>query len=285
TELLSGSKTALDKLTEQTKNILGNSFANKKLTAKDLLNAASQKQWNPVINKLELAKYLPKAKPFMPNWGSNAGKAAIQAATKPISASQAFYNVLKLRNTAKDIPEVFVYGSESNPLKLGEAGNDILSKYENLRGNRAVGRGSSNLFNAEVSDVNKGTSSAVEEMASLKPQKFAEDLSKVTGKGAQARNKAINSIIKEDFPALNLTYKPQYNPDIRTGIAQEGWGTQIGKDMFKSRNSLRDTIVHEEQHHRWWERGIYNHHPKGSELEAKFYEIIDRYFRLRGWDK
>lgn len=41
--------------------------------------------------------------------------------------------MLKLRNTAKDIPELFVYRSESNPLMLGGSGKDKLPKCENLQ--------------------------------------------------------------------------------------------------------------------------------------------------------
>jgi hypothetical protein len=121
-------------------------------------------------------------------------------------------------------------------------------------------------------------------MSTLKPQTFTKDLSNVTGKTAQARNKAIDSIIKEDFNSLKLTHTPEYSPFIRTGIAQEGVGTQIGKNSFSSRNTLRNTIVHEELHHRWWKKGIYDHHPAGSALEKKFYDTIDRYFRMRGWN-
>ena len=121
-------------------------------------------------------------------------------------------------------------------------------------------------------------------MPSKVPQTFTEDLSIVTGKGGQARNKAIDAIIKEDFYDLNLTYKPEYSPFIRTGIAQEGLGTQIGKNMFLSRNDLRNTIIHEELHQRWWKQGIYDHHPVGTELEEKFYNTIERYFSLRGWN-
>lgn len=117
------------------------------------------------------------------------------------------------------------------------------------------------------------------------PQVYAPDLSHVTGKGATVRNRAIDSIIKEDFPNLNLTHTPEYNPFLRTGIAQEGAGTQIGKTNFSSRDSLRDVIVHEELHHRWWERGIYEHHPAGSAQESRFYETIDRYKRMRGWNE
>ena len=123
-----------------------------------------------------------------------------------------------------------------------------------------------------------------EEMPSGNPQYYTSDLLQVTGKAAKARKKAIEAILKEDFPDLNLTYKPEYSPFIRTGIAQQNTGTQIGKNMFISRNELRDTIIHEELHHRWWKRGIVNHHPIGTKKEQVFYEIIKRYKKMRGWN-
>lgn len=115
-------------------------------------------------------------------------------------------------------------------------------------------------------------------------QVFAADLSHVTGRGADSRNKAITPIINEDLSSLDFTFKPEYSPFIRTGIARFENGTQIGKLNFSSRDSLRDVIVHEELHHRWWSRGIYSdHHPAGSLMEHRFYETIDRYKRMRGW--
>ena len=124
-----------------------------------------------------------------------------------------------------------------------------------------------------------------EEITYRKPQVYTSDLSHVTGKGAKARNRAIEAILKEDFPDLKLTYKPKYSPFIRTGIAQKDMGTQIGKNMFSSREDLRDTIIHEELHHRWWKKGIFNHHPRYSYKEERFYETIEKYMRMRGWKK
>jgi hypothetical protein len=125
--------------------------------------------------------------------------------------------------------------------------------------------------------------SAVEH-AGRASQAYVQDLSHVTGSAAASRNRAISAVINEDLPNLRLTFTPEYNPFIRTGIAQEGMGTQIGRNVFDSRQSLRNTIVHEELHHRWWARGKYNHHPRGSESEARFYETIRRYERLRGFE-
>ncbi|WP_167298589.1 hypothetical protein [Sphingomonas leidyi] len=46
---------------------------------------------------------------------------------------------------------------------------------------------------------------------------------------------------------------------------------------------MRNTIVHEELHHRWRSHGVYDHHPLGSAKEAKFYNTIERYEWMRGW--
>jgi len=89
--------------------------------------------------------------------------------------------------------------------------------------------------------------------------------------------------IKEDFKDLKLTYEPEYSPYIRTGVAKKNTGTQIGKLSFHSRAELRDTIIHEELHHRWWKQGKINHHPNGSPFEKAFYEIIERYKIKRKW--
>ncbi len=128
-----------------------------------------------------------------------------------------------------------------------------------------------------------GSQNVIDEMPSGNPQFYTEDLSHVTGKAAKTRQKAIEAILKEDFPDLRLTFKPEYSPFIRTGVAMRNTGTQIGKKMFVSRAELRDVIIHEELHHRLWKRGIINHHPRGTIQEKKFYELIRRYKEMRGW--
>ena len=117
----------------------------------------------------------------------------------------------------------------------------------------------------------------------MSPQVYAGDLSRVTGRGASQRQRAIECILQEDFRYLRLSYRPKYNPFIRTGIAKQAAGTQIGKASFASRAALRDVIVHEELHHRWWARGIYDHHPVGSAMQVRFYETVVRYKRVRAW--
>lgn len=117
------------------------------------------------------------------------------------------------------------------------------------------------------------------------PQEWTADLSHVKGKTAVARNRAIQAVITEDLPNLRLRHIPEYDPFIRTGLAKVGVGTRIGKNTFSSRQELRDTIIHEELHHRWWERGLpsYHHSPNIYVPIERFYQVIERYFRMRGW--
>ena len=114
---------------------------------------------------------------------------------------------------------------------------------------------------------------------------FVNNLSHLTGKTAAARNRAIDTVLAEDLSSLRLTHRPQYSPYVPYAMAKDGVGTHIGPNSFISRAQLRNSIVHEELHHRWWARKtkIYDHHPLGSAKEAKFYETIRRYEKMRGW--
>ncbi|MEU5238653.1 DUF6531 domain-containing protein [Streptomyces lydicus] len=114
---------------------------------------------------------------------------------------------------------------------------------------------------------------------------FVSTLSDVTGSTARSRNRAIEAILKEDFQHLQFTHRPQYSPWAGHGISKLGEGTHIGPSSFVSRRQLRDTIAHEELHHRWWNRGMFQHHPRdGSGTSRKFYETVHRYMRMRGWE-
>ena len=114
---------------------------------------------------------------------------------------------------------------------------------------------------------------------------WASDLSHVTGSAAASRNRAISAIITEDFHDLRFTHIPAYSPWVSSGIARHGQGTHIGAEPFVNRAELRNTLVHEELHHRWWARGIYeSHHPRdGSGLSERFYDTVRRYQNMRGW--
>lgn len=133
--------------------------------------------------------------------------------------------------------------------------------------------------------------SITDTLAGTAPQNRGEgntwtaDLSHVTGKTAQARNRAIEAAIKKDFPDLKFTHTARYSPWVNTGMAKPNSGTQIGFKPFESRLELRRTLVHEELHHRWFGQGNHaDHHPRdGSGTSAKFYATVDRYLRMRGW--
>jgi hypothetical protein len=115
-------------------------------------------------------------------------------------------------------------------------------------------------------------------------QVWTADLSHLTGKTAAARNRAIQAVINEDLPRLRLTFMPEYDPFIRTGLANPGVGTRIGRNMFSSRRELRNTIIHEELHHRWWSRGrLSPHHASEYVPNERFYEVIRRFEQMRGW--
>jgi len=128
-----------------------------------------------------------------------------------------------------------------------------------------------------------GTAGLVENAGGSSP--WTGDLSNVTGKAAAARNQAIDAVIAEDFADTRLTHRPQHSPFAATGVAKRGVGTQIGPKSFESRGALRDTIVHEELHHRWWERGIPSpHHAADAYVSDElFYEVLSEYKRMSGW--
>ncbi len=112
---------------------------------------------------------------------------------------------------------------------------------------------------------------------------FAADLSHVSGRTAAVRNAWIQETMARDLPGVRFTHTPQYNPFIKQGfgVAQEGVGTQIGPKAFGSQGQLTETLVHEELHHRWWSRGIYDHHANPV-LDTRFESIVQRYMRMRG---
>ncbi|MEV0533412.1 RHS repeat-associated core domain-containing protein [Kitasatospora sp. NPDC050463] len=112
-----------------------------------------------------------------------------------------------------------------------------------------------------------------------------ESIDAATGSSSNSRTRALAAIVAEDFKDLNFAHIPQYSPTVNTGMAMKGVGTQIGRKRFSSRNDLRNTIVHEELHHRWYDRGMAGHHPRnGSGTSQRFYDTVDRYMRMREWE-
>ncbi|WP_405951392.1 hypothetical protein OG588_39295 [Streptomyces prunicolor] len=125
---------------------------------------------------------------------------------------------------------------------------------------------------------------SAEEQGSGNVWKSSEELSNATGRTTASRNRAIDAIISEDFPDLNLTFLPVYSYGDNSGMAKANVGTQIGFKRFASRALLRTTVVHEELHHRWFARGLRNHHPRDdSGTSDRFCGIVERYMPIRGW--
>ncbi|MFD8789158.1 hypothetical protein [Kitasatospora sp. NPDC059599] len=82
---------------------------------------------------------------------------------------------------------------------------------------------------------------------------------------------------------------------VRTGLSDPGQPVQIVRYRFSGRNDPRETIIHEELHHGWFERPqtyVRKHHPKPSEARNaahlaqtdRFHEIVQRYMNIRGWN-
>ena len=97
------------------------------------------------------------------------------------------------------------------------------------------------------------------------------------------RQRAIDAVVREDFSGVRFSANPTYNPDF-TGFGRATpTSIEIGRNPsnFSSRMELRDSLVHEELHHRLWRRGVTSpHHPS---QDAFIRSRIDRYFRMRGW--
>ena len=125
-------------------------------------------------------------------------------------------------------------------------------------------------------------SARVELAAAPKSRDFVPDLSHVTGKTAQVRAAVIEHLSSQELSGVRLTHVPEYNPFLEPfGIAKEGVGSQLGPLAFQSRANTVETIVHEELHHRWWARGIVDHHAI-PELDARFEAVVQRFLRMKG---
>ena len=148
----------------------------------------------------------------------------------------------------------------------------------------ALGKKAANFVLTAVGAPNAATPSAPITESAAGGAPFTADLSHVTGRTASVRNAWIQGTMERDLPGVRFTHTPQYSPFIKQGfgVAQEGAGTQIGAKAFESQPQLIETLVHEELHHRWWQRGIYNHHADPV-LDARFEAIIARYMRMRGF--
>lgn len=242
------------------------------------LNPTNGSSYSEIESRTYTGTYLFPSKQYVTDPRSSCGATSpmISSITSARAVGYQYSNVQKSESAQKS--NGFSLGGLVKEMLIGGLTGGLASGtfYGVDKATRAVAGSIGNLkrepYNVEVEEISNGIT-----------QTYTKDLSHVTGKGAKNRNKAIEIIIKEDFPDLKLSFKPEYSPFIRTGIAQRNTGTQIGKKMFVSREELRDTILHEELHHRWWNRNIVNHHPVGSEKEELFYKTLRGYKKMRGW--
>ncbi|MCG8550069.1 MAG: hypothetical protein MI799_06685, partial [Desulfobacterales bacterium] len=233
------------------------------------------------------------------NWGDQLGatilKTTVDVGAGIVDSPEAFANqVYDWSKDFKNLNKLPVLGPLGTA--IGESWakasiNPSFKNYSKAIGNTAFGLSTalggaqlSRSFNFSSQGSQASNSADVQFAGGRSP--WTADLSNVTGKASQARNSAINAIIKEDFSNLKLTYTPQYSPFASQGVAKKGIGTQIGKQSFSSRQQLRDTVVHEELHHRWWKRGVDSphHSPDAYVPNEKFYDVIKRYNQIRGWE-
>ncbi|MEI6528082.1 MAG: RHS repeat-associated core domain-containing protein [bacterium] len=92
----------------------------------------------------------------------------------------------------------------------------------------------------------------------------------------------IAEVIKSDFSGLSFMQPPEFAPALsQLGLSQIGAFSKIGPRAFKSLGALRETLLHEELHHRFWKRGIPSpHHPIMEEYMRK---VLIRYYLKKGW--
>lgn len=178
------------------------------------------------------------------------------------------------------------HGANSSNSNYQQASSDAYSTFLAFLGGGGAAAGEG--LAAEGSAAKSGTSRVpvAEVEGKADGNIWTADLSHVTGKTAVSRNRAISIAIAEDFPDLRFSYRPVYSPFVNTGVAKPGSGVQLGAKSFVSRKELRDSLVHEELHHRWFDRGLPpgTHHPRdGSGLSPRFYDTIARYKAMRGW--
>jgi RHS repeat-associated protein len=113
---------------------------------------------------------------------------------------------------------------------------------------------------------------------------YVADLSHVTGRTTQVRNAWIDATIARDLPGINFTFRARYSPFLEGafGIAKPFTGTQVSRTAFSSQYQLIDTLIHEEVHHRWFQRGIFNHHASPL-LDSKLERTVNYYMKMRGF--
>ncbi|MET8543930.1 hypothetical protein ABZW03_25260 [Kitasatospora sp. NPDC004799] len=97
------------------------------------------------------------------------------------------------------------------------------------------------------------------------------------------------------FPRIRVRVESAYSLTVRTGFSGPGQPVRIGGYRFSGRNGVRETVVHEELYHGWFERPqacVRQHRPRPSGARNAvrlaradtFYGIVHRYRNIRGWN-
>ena len=111
-------------------------------------------------------------------------------------------------------------------------------------------------------------------------------------------NEEIKTILENELSGINFTLEPKYNSRIagpgKTRIIEDAYGRrkiasiEIGKQFKSTKEALIDTLIHEELEARIALRknAHYEYLDNLSENERHKYinSLIERYFKLKGWD-
>jgi hypothetical protein len=170
--------------------------------------------------------------------------------------------------------------AESAVVDVDESEVDALAADVSTTSNAAAGRSATALG---ADSTSAATTNATVE-GSGGATEFVEDLSHVTGRTTQVRNAWIEETKARVLRNVRFTFQPKYNPFITKGygVAKPFTGTQIGPKAFATEKELVDTLVHEELHHRWFARGVFNHHATPT-LNVLHERIVARFMRMKGY--
>lgn len=98
---------------------------------------------------------------------------------------------------------------------------------------------------------------------------------------------AVDEVVAGDLGGVKFTAEPQYDPALTTyGEAVQGnrfvpAQTRVGQRATQSVGHMRETLLHEELHHRLWKRGVPSpHHPS---KDAYLKSVLIRFFKKKGW--
>ncbi|HUT92889.1 MAG TPA: hypothetical protein VMY37_25575, partial [Thermoguttaceae bacterium] len=154
---------------------------------------------------------------------------------------------------------------------------------------KALARGGAGLYR-----WGKVRSGAEAGLSGLVKSKSSVDFS---GAGRYRNPQAwIDSVIDEDIANVSLSHRPRYNGRLKDfgqatldtpGLPGSG-RTTIGRPSLRSRTEMVDTIIHEETHHRLWERFLRGSKKAESliadiDIEETYVDAVaKRFLRMKG---